>query len=668
MKSKERKNIWSQRMLFVMLIMVMAGPSVFAQKGKKKQLKNQHVISYVDTSLDGSQKYVLRVDGKPFYMTNVQVRMDLMRHSEKWPAKAREEMIAALASDGFNTVSIPVHWYEVEPEKDRFDWTILDEYLSLMNKYNMKMEMLWFGTNSGGHVQWLSRSKTEPVHLRTPDYVLYAPSYGAPNWSDRKVEGFSETASEFTIRETPYSMDLEDNRLRDRETYVLGAVMAHIAEWDKNNGTKHPLIGVQIGNEVTGMHKPYSNETVNSYLSHVASAVKNSDYVVWTRTNCVFWEIYPRVFENERLRNTPEGTNIDFVGIDTYSHHFPSSESFITSMRSNVPYDGKNYRMIMETNSERPYSAQMHLAALSGNNAFNYYDASGLYIREGNGVKVNAAHIEDVRLVNKILRSAPTDIALNANGYGLFVHNWKGTDSDLSVSNEGIGFTPSYPTSQGISIIRSKNEILLMSTKGGAFTIPAGIKITEATYGRFNDENQWDVEGKMDFNTSENRQPIVLEIGKGTTIRLVCDNTGKIDAKTYQAEFADACVAGKILSEDEGIGFAGNGYVKFPSVRGAYVQFNHVDGQSGRERTIRIRYSYGGDKEPKLIIRVNGEQSIVRLKPTGSYNNYQYATLKVNLKSGTNNEVRVESDSNVTRINRAAYYLSDCHIDEMQVY
>ncbi len=121
MKSKERKNIWSQRMLFVMLIMVMAGPSVFAQKGKKKQLKNQHVISYVDTSLDGSQKYVLRVDGKPFYMTNVQVRMDLMRHSEKWPAKAREEMIAALASDGFNTVSIPVHWYEVEPEKDRFD-------------------------------------------------------------------------------------------------------------------------------------------------------------------------------------------------------------------------------------------------------------------------------------------------------------------------------------------------------------------------------------------------------------------------------------------------------------------------------------------------------------------------------------------------------------------
>jgi hypothetical protein len=31
------------------------------------------VISYVDTSLDGSQKYVLRVDGKPFYMTNMKI-------------------------------------------------------------------------------------------------------------------------------------------------------------------------------------------------------------------------------------------------------------------------------------------------------------------------------------------------------------------------------------------------------------------------------------------------------------------------------------------------------------------------------------------------------------------------------------------------------------------
>ena len=112
-------------------------------------------ISYVDLSLSGSQKYVLRVDGRPFYMTNIQVRLDKLRYYWNWNANARNAIIAQAASDGFNTVSIPIHWYEIEPTKDNFNWTILDEYLNLIARYNLKMELLWFGANSGGHVQWL---------------------------------------------------------------------------------------------------------------------------------------------------------------------------------------------------------------------------------------------------------------------------------------------------------------------------------------------------------------------------------------------------------------------------------------------------------------------------------------------------------------------------------
>ena len=33
--------------------------------------RKQQVISNVDTSLEGTQKYVLRVTGTPFYMTNI---------------------------------------------------------------------------------------------------------------------------------------------------------------------------------------------------------------------------------------------------------------------------------------------------------------------------------------------------------------------------------------------------------------------------------------------------------------------------------------------------------------------------------------------------------------------------------------------------------------------
>lgn len=79
--------------------------------------KNVDVVSWVDTSLEGTQKYVLRVDGTPYYMINIQIRLDLLRYSEKWSDAACEALVAQAAADGFNTVSIPVHWYEVEPEK-----------------------------------------------------------------------------------------------------------------------------------------------------------------------------------------------------------------------------------------------------------------------------------------------------------------------------------------------------------------------------------------------------------------------------------------------------------------------------------------------------------------------------------------------------------------------
>lgn len=53
------------------------------------------------------------------------------------------------------SISRPIQRYEVESEKDKFNWMILDEYLGLAKQYNLKMKLLWFGKNSGGDVQWL---------------------------------------------------------------------------------------------------------------------------------------------------------------------------------------------------------------------------------------------------------------------------------------------------------------------------------------------------------------------------------------------------------------------------------------------------------------------------------------------------------------------------------
>jgi hypothetical protein len=651
---KEKKIRFRLFMLFIICLM----PYI-------RGTAQTNLISYVDHSLNGSQKYVLRVDGKPFFMTNIQIRLEKLRYQWNWDAAAREAIIAQAAHDGFNTVSIPIHWYEIEPEKDKFDWSILDEYLGVVSKYNLKMELLWFGQNSVGGVAWL-RTRGERPQLRVPDYVLSSPAPGS-----------GATTSEFNIRRdiSDYVLDLADNRLKERETYILGRVMDHIAEWDAANSSKHTVIGVQIDNEVFGTRATFPNSLVIDYLSHVAGAVKKSKYVVWTRINCVYWEVDGRIIENERKRLSPEGTHIDFAGLDTYKHHpaFTTSELFTESMRKDIIYKGSNYRMFMEIGAEAPNIAQLQLAALSGNCAFDYYDmcgpdGHGLYDRQGeSGFIAHGSYIEDVRSVNKLINSAMTDIAVNANGYGLFVHNWKGYSPYTTTSTEGIGFTPDYPTSQGISIIRSNTEIVLMSTRGGMFTFPDSLGINGASKGYFDKNNKWIHQGEVLFNNSNRGGSIFVD--GGATVRLTHPDKGEaIPKMILQAEFANVGGAAIVESGDGNTGFAGNGYVKIPVSGAASITWTNVDGYSGGNRKLRIRYSHTGLKPARISLFVNGKGQSIFLQPTGSPETYQYFTIMVPLESGSNNIIGLEASTGNTIGVAGAEHDSGGHIDELQIF
>ncbi len=626
--------------------------------------KRKQVISTVDTSLERSQKYVLRVEGVPFYMTNIQVRMDLLRYSEGWSMELCDKLMAQIAADGFNTVSVPVHWQEVEPEKDKFDWTVLDSYLKLVQKHGLKMEMLWFGANSGGHVQWLGRPGRNAVHLRTPDYVLYSPSPSS-----------KETTSEFTIRRdmSDYTLDIADDRLRERETYVLGKVMEHIAAWDVANGKQHPIIGVQINNEFVGQRMAFPNSLAISYLNGVAGAVKQSDYVVWTRANCVFWNVVGRIHENEARRCSSEQTNLDFVGIDTYRHHFPSDAAFIASMRDNLPYVGKNFRMIMETNSGIPVSAQMHLAALSGNAAFDYYSVEALYGKDGNEIVPLVKHLDDIRNMNKVLLSDPADLATNAHGYGLFVHNWEGTNSATSTANSGISYAPAYPTSQGISIQRSNTEVVLMSTGGGRFTLPASIQIENASYGYFDKKNEWVKQGNISlgrqqlFDSAPDRNTSVF-VEAGNTVLLTCKSVRTPEPyQTIQAEFASLSSDVTAEYDIRNIGFAGNGYAKLPSHEGAYIIWKQLEAKEDGEHTLRIRYSLEDKRAASHVLTVNGKSYQIKLQPTGGGDRYSLFCISVPLRKGKENVVRLETEGNYFRPDRVVVPAPAGNIDELQV-
>lgn len=480
------------RRTFLKLSGMTAGVAAMPHLFERCAYAQASAISYVDTSLSGSQKFVLRVGGNPYFLASIQVRLDKLRYWWNWSAAMRDGIIGQASSDGFNTVSIPIHWYEVEPSKDNFDWTILDEYLGLVNKHNLKMELLWFSQNSGGTVQWLG-SSTTPVHLRTPDYVLYSPSYGS-----------SATTSDYTIDRSynNYTLDVTDASLLAREVYVLGEVMAHIASWDSANGSIHPVIGVQVGNEVGG---PATTAEILSYYNSVAGAVKNSSYSVWTRMNCVEGTETARINSNEALR---PNTNIDFIGVDLYGQ---STQNIQTGM----PTIGENFKMIMEAGADASNAGLLPCAALSGDTAFNYYDmigpdGHGLYDPSGSSWTPHGSYISLVRTVNTVLRRAKHDLSTNKKqvaSTGLYVHNYRGDSTATTPGVAGVTFTPAIATSQGISVVRSSSEILVINMQGGVFNYPSSLGINGASQGYFDNNNNWVNEGNVSYSSTQITPP-----------------------------------------------------------------------------------------------------------------------------------------------------------------
>ncbi len=443
----------------------------------------QQTVSSVDTSLKGSDKFVLRVDGKPFYMTNIQVRLDKLYGYEGWNDAALEAVVKRAAEDGFNTLSIPIHWREVEPVKDQFNWTILDKFMGWCKKYDVKMEMLWFSWSSGGRVQYLMNTG-EKQTLRTPDYVC-------------SLSG----TSEFNMlrKEWEYSLDWRDTNLRNREKYVMGQIMEHIAVWDANNGNPHTVVGAQLGNEARnhGDNSATAAEIIE-YYHHIGAGIKESKYVIWTRLNCVSWETPGRISANEAKRNSSTGTNIDFVGIDIYG---TSASSILGNMGGQLPHTGKNYSMIMEIDAKDSNSPIYQMAALAGNKAFDYYnmavvDGNNLYTNSGTTL-TERSHITLVRQRNKILNLANQDVALRAQGKNLYVYNYAGNSTVGENGLEDIRFVPNAPQTQAVAIRRSESEIVLLSTMTGTFTFPAKFEIVSASKGYFDKDNKWVNEGAV---------------------------------------------------------------------------------------------------------------------------------------------------------------------------
>ena len=155
----------------------------------------------------------LMVDGKPFWILGAQVD-----NSSGWPARLQAVWPAA-EKMRLNTLEVPVYWEQMEPERGRFDFAVVDAIVQQAREHKVRLVLLWFGTWKNGKMHYVPEwVKSDPVtypRMRTRD--------------GRAIDVLSPNASA--------------NLAADRDAFV--ALMRHLRETD----SQHTVVMMQVENE-----------------------------------------------------------------------------------------------------------------------------------------------------------------------------------------------------------------------------------------------------------------------------------------------------------------------------------------------------------------------------------------------------------------------------------
>ena len=121
----------------------------------------------------------LMVDGKPYVMLGAQVD-----NSSGWPERLRQ-VWPAVERMRLNTLEVPVYWEQMEPERGRFDFTVVDDVLAQAREHKVRLVLLWFGTWKNGKMhyvpEWVKQdTKTYPRMMTKEGRAIDVLSPNAP--------------------------------------------------------------------------------------------------------------------------------------------------------------------------------------------------------------------------------------------------------------------------------------------------------------------------------------------------------------------------------------------------------------------------------------------------------------------------------------------------------
>jgi beta-galactosidase GanA len=115
------------------------------------------VVSEMPKIVEKDGRHTLLVDGSPYFILGGQVH-----NSSAWPGMM-QQIWSAVKEMHLNTLEVPIYWEQIESQKGKFDFSLIDTLLNQSRDHKVHLIFLWFATWKNGSNHYLPEwMKSDP--------------------------------------------------------------------------------------------------------------------------------------------------------------------------------------------------------------------------------------------------------------------------------------------------------------------------------------------------------------------------------------------------------------------------------------------------------------------------------------------------------------------------